>query len=87
MKKLFLILFIILFGNNINANQVQIIEETLGNGLEVQNHSKVSVHYVGRLENNTEFDNSPARSRHRFRNLTGATALAESRGRHAFLNF
>ena len=29
----------------------------LGDGLEVTNHSKVSVH-IGRLEDNNEFDNS-----------------------------
>ena len=61
MKK-FIIFLIIFFVYNLKANEVQIIEEVLGNGLEVTNHSKVSVHYIGRLENNNEFDNSYKRN-------------------------
>ena len=61
MKKL-VIFFIILFTFDLKANDVQIIEEVLGNGLEVINHSKVSVHYIGRLEDNNEFDNSYKRN-------------------------
>ena len=50
----FLIFFIllILFNKNIFSNEVQIIEETIGNGNEVVNHSKVTVHYIGKLEKN-----------------------------------
>ena len=48
MKKL-IIFFIIFFVFNLKANEVQIIDEVLGYGLEVTNHSKVSVHYIGRL--------------------------------------
>ena len=62
MKEKLLFLFIILFCINLNADEVQIIEETFGKGLEVTNHSKVIVHYIGRLENNTEFDNSYKRN-------------------------
>ena len=62
MKKLTLFFVFFLSVNILKANEVQIIEETIGNGLEVTNHSKVSVHYVGRLENNTEFDNSYKRN-------------------------
>ena len=62
MKKTLLTIFIILFLNNSYANEVEIIKENIGNGLEVINHSKVSVHYVGRLENNIEFDNSYKRN-------------------------
>ncbi len=40
------------------ANNVEILSETVGNGIEVVNHSKVSVHYIGKLEDETEFDNS-----------------------------
>ena len=61
MKKL-IIFFIIFFVFNSNANEVQIIDEVLGDGLEVTNHSKVSVHYIGRLEDNNEFDNSYKRN-------------------------
>ena len=61
MKKL-IIFFIIFFAFNLKANEVQIIDEVLGDGLEVTNHSKVSVHYIGRLEDNNEFDNSYKRN-------------------------
>ena len=61
MKKL-IIFFIIFFPFNLKANEVQIIEEVLGNGIEVINHSKVSVHYIGKLEDNNEFDNSYKRN-------------------------
>ena len=61
MKKL-IIFFIIFFVFNSKANEVQIIDEVLGDGLEVTNHSKVSVHYIGRLEDNNEFDNSYKRN-------------------------
>ena len=61
MKKL-IIFFIIFFVFNSKANEVQILEEVFGDGLEVSNHSKVSVHYIGRLEDNKEFDNSYKRN-------------------------
>ena len=63
MKNLILIFIISLFFNKLNAYEVKIINETFGNGLEVKNHSKVSVHYIGRLEDNTEFDNSYKRNK------------------------
>ena len=40
------------------STEVQIVNEIVGNGLEVKNHSKVSVHYIGKLEDNTIFDSS-----------------------------
>ena len=61
MKKL-IIFFIVFFVFDLKANEVQILEEVFGDGLEVSNHSKVNVHYIGRLENNKEFDNSYKRN-------------------------
>ena len=61
MKK-FIIFIITFFVFNSKANEVQILEEVFGDGLEVSNHSKVSVHYIGRLEDNKEFDNSYKRN-------------------------
>ena len=61
MKK-FIIFIITFFVFNSKANEVQILEEVFGEGLEVANHSKVSVHYIGRLEDNKEFDNSYKRN-------------------------
>ena len=62
MIKIFFFIIILFFSFNSIANKVEIIEETLGYGLEVTNHSKLSVHYIGKLENNIEFDNSYKRN-------------------------
>ena len=58
MKKLLFFFIFILFSSFLLANEVEILEDVEGDGLEVINHSKVSVHYIGRLEDNSEFDNS-----------------------------
>ncbi|MDC3178611.1 FKBP-type peptidyl-prolyl cis-trans isomerase [Pelagibacteraceae bacterium] len=58
MIKIILFLFFCFFSFKSFSNEVQIINETIGNGLEVKNHSKISVHYIGRLEDNTVFDSS-----------------------------
>ena len=58
MIKILLFLFICIFSYKSFSNEVQIVNEIVGNGLEVKNHSKVSVHYIGKLEDNTVFDNS-----------------------------
>ena len=58
MIKILLFLFICIFSYKSFSNEVQIVNEIIGNGLEVKNHSKVSVHYIGKLEDNTVFDNS-----------------------------
>ena len=63
MKFYYILIFIILISKNIYSKNITILEETLGSGLEVVNHSKVSVHYVGTLEDLTEFDNSYKRCR------------------------
>ena len=54
----FLFLFFIFFSYKSFSIEVKILNETIGNGLEVKNHSKLSVHYIGRLEDNTVFDSS-----------------------------
>ena len=58
MYKIILFLFLFLFSYKSFSNEVKILNETVGNGLEVKNHSKLSVHYIGRLEDNTVFDSS-----------------------------
>ena len=58
MIKILLFLFICTFSYKSFSNEVQIVNEIIGNGLEVKNHSKVSVHYIGKLEDNTVFDSS-----------------------------
>ena len=58
MVKIFLFLFFFFFSYKCFSNEVKILNETIGSGLEVKNHSKLSVHYIGRLEDNTVFDSS-----------------------------
>ena len=58
MIKILLFFFICIFSYKSFSTEVQIVNEILGNGLEVKNHSKVSVHYIGKLEDNTVFDSS-----------------------------
>ncbi len=58
MIKILFFLFICILSYKSFSNEVQIVNEIIGNGLEVKNHSKVSVHYVGKLEDNTIFDSS-----------------------------
>ena len=58
MYKILLFLFLFFFSYKSFSNEVKILNETIGNGLEVKNHSKLSVHYIGRLEDNTVFDSS-----------------------------
>ena len=57
MKKLIFVI-LIFFSFKIFSQDIEIIDETLGNGLEIVNHSKVTVHYIGKFENGSEFDNS-----------------------------
>ena len=58
MIKILLFLSICIFSYKSFSNEVQIVNEIIGSGLEVKNHSKVSVHYIGKLEDNTVFDSS-----------------------------
>ena len=58
MIKILLFLLICIFSYKSFSTEVQIVNEIIGNGLEVKNHSKVSVHYIGKLEDNTVFDSS-----------------------------
>ena len=61
MIKILLFLFICIFSYKSFSNEVQILNEIIGKGSEVKNHSKVSVHYIGKLEDNTIFDSSYGR--------------------------
>ena len=58
MQIIFFILPLLTINFSILANELKILEEKLGQGVEVVNHSRVSVHYIGKLENLSEFDNS-----------------------------
>ena len=63
MKKIISILFIyfsilIFIPNFLKASEIEILIDIPGIGPIVKNHSKVSVHYRGFLENGIEFDSS-----------------------------
>ena len=65
----FLVLFIfsctsnIKNSNNLSENKsIEILSEVHGLGDKIKNHYKISVHYVGTLEDGTEFDNSYKRN-------------------------
>ena len=56
MKK---ILFIIMcFTQSLMANGVQINNNIEGEGIEIVKHSKIQVHYTGKLQDGTKFDSS-----------------------------
>ena len=58
MKKIFFFLLYFFISNSLFSNEIQILSEIIGDGIEISNHSKVSVHYIGKLEDLSEFDNS-----------------------------
>ena len=58
MKTIFFFLIYFFISNSLYSNEIQILSELVGDGMEVLNHSKVSVHYIGKLEDLSEFDNS-----------------------------
>ena len=58
MKTIFFFLIYFFISNSLFSNEIQILSELVGDGMEVLNHSKVSVHYIGKLEDLSEFDNS-----------------------------
>jgi len=52
---IFLIFFI---SQIINANELEILNDIKGQGIEIVNHSKIKVHYIGKFEDGTKFDSS-----------------------------
>jgi peptidylprolyl isomerase len=54
----FLILFFIFITPITFAKELQITNNIEGSGLEIINHSKIEVHYLGKLEDGTKFDSS-----------------------------
>ena len=53
--KLFIFIFFPLF---LNAAEIEILSDIPGTGPTIVNHSKISVHYRGTLDDGTEFDSS-----------------------------
>ena len=59
MKKIICILFILIFFPIfLNAAEIEILSDIPGTGPTIVNHSKISVHYRGTLDDGTEFDSS-----------------------------
>ena len=65
----FLVLFIFSCTSKIKNSKdlsdnksIEILSEVQGLGDKIKNHYKISVHYVGTLEDGTEFDNSYKRN-------------------------
>ena len=56
MKKILLI--IICFTQSVMADGVQINNNIEGDGIEIVKHSKIQVHYTGKLQDGTKFDSS-----------------------------
>ena len=54
----FLILLFIFITPISFAQELQITNNFEGSGLEIVNHSKIQVHYLGKLEDGTKFDSS-----------------------------
>ncbi len=55
----FIYIFVFLFICNLSfANDVEILSDIPGNGLDIEEHYKVTVNYRGFLENGIEFDSS-----------------------------
>ena len=63
MKINFLFILFLIFCFPVHPANIQILNDIPGTGKTIINHSKIKVHYKGKLENGTEFDNSYKRKK------------------------
>ena len=64
MKNLFIFLFIFFaFNIQANDNEIEILSDIPGNGIKIDNHYKIKVHYSGSLLDGKEFDSSFKRNK------------------------
>ena len=57
-KLIFNLFIFLIFPLLINAAEIEILSDIPGTGPTIVNHSKISLHYIGTLEDGTEFDSS-----------------------------
>ena len=55
-KLIILCLFIFFYSFNSHSNEIEILKDIPGEGIEIKDHYKVKVNYKGTLENGIEFD-------------------------------
>ncbi len=63
MKKYFVLILFLFFCFPVHSENIQILNDIPGSGKTIINHSKVKVHYKGKLENGMEFDSSYKRKK------------------------
>ena len=56
--KIFYSIILIIFSYDVLSKEITILNDISGRGFEIINHTKVKVHYIGKLEDGKEFDNS-----------------------------
>ena len=56
--KIFYSIILIIFSYDVLSKEITILNDISGRGFEIINHTKVKVHYIGKLVNGKEFDNS-----------------------------
>ena len=44
--------------DSLNVEEIEILSEIPGSGIKIKNHYKITAHYIGTLDDGTEFDNS-----------------------------
>ena len=50
MKKYFIFILFLFFCFKVNSESIEILNNVPGEGIKIINHSKIIVHYIGRLE-------------------------------------
>ena len=54
----YFIILILFISYNVNANELEILNDIKGEGIKIVNHSKIQVHYTGKFVNGKKFDSS-----------------------------
>tara|TARA_B100000686_G_C16661953_1_gene901461 strand:- start:240 stop:965 length:726 start_codon:yes stop_codon:yes gene_type:complete len=62
MKNFILILLLLLLSTKVLGEDIIIVNDIPGNGNQIKKHSKLKMHYIGRLKDGTSFDSSYQRN-------------------------